>query len=172
MDLENGEQLYLVSSLDFDASSAAHLYSHRYQIEFDIRDLKVTMDGENLRARSVEMALKELMAGVAAFNLARQFRNQAAKLAKVEPRRLSFKSCWVIFQDHLLLGDEKDFDGWRNRFTRALLLAGQKRLPLRSKPRSYPRKAHPRRPKSTKFMKSQAAKSATAQPDTPPLDGK
>jgi len=172
VDLENGDQLYLVTNLDFAATSAAQLYSHRYEIEFDIRDLKVTMDAENLRARSVEMALKELMTSVIAFNLTMQFRRQAAKLARVEPRRLSFKSCWVIFQDHLLLGDEEDFEGWQIRFTLALALAGQKRLPQRSKPRSYPRVAHTRRQKSTKFMRSQAGKSDANQPDPPPTGSK
>ena len=167
VDLENGDQLYLVSSLDFDATSAARLYSHRYEIEFDIRDLKVTMDAENLRARSPEMALKELMTSVIAFNLTMQFRRQAAKLACVEPRRLSFKSCWVIFQDHLLLGNEEDFEGWQIRFTRALILAGQKRLPQRSQPRSYPRVAHVRRQKSTKFMRARTAKSKANLPAPP-----
>ena len=169
VDLDNGDQLYLVSTLDFDSTSAAELYSRRYEIEFDIRDLKVTMDAENIRARSVEMALKELMTSVIAFNLTMQFRRQAAKLARVEPRRLSFKSCWVIFQDHLLLGDEEDFEGWRIRFTRALILAGQKRLPQRSKPRSYPRVAHTRRQKSTKFMRAKTKESDTTRPNPPPL---
>jgi len=168
VDLENGEQLYLVTTLDFDAISAAGLYSHRYEIEFDIRDLKVTMDAENLRARSVEMALKELMTSVIAFNLTMQFRRQAAKLAGVQPRRLSFKSCWVIFQDHLLLGNEEDSEGWQIRFTRALALAGQKRLPQRSKPRSYPRVAHTRRQKSTKFMRAKTGKPNANKPDPPP----
>lgn len=158
VELPEGDQLYLVSSLDFDAHKAAGLYSHRYEIEFDIRDLKVTMDAENLRARSVEMALRELMTSVIAFNLTMQFRRQAAKLAGVEPRRLSFTGCWVVFQDVLLLGNEEDFEGWQIRFTRALVLASQKRLPIRTKPRSYPRVAHPRRQKSTKFMKARTPK--------------
>ena len=168
VELNNGGQLYLVSSLDFDACSAADLYSRRYEIEFDIRDLKVTMDAENLRSRSVEMAMKELMTSVIAFNLTMQFRRQAARLVRLEPRRLSFKSCWVVFQDHLLLGNEEDFEGWQIRFVRALTLASQKRLPQRSKPRSYPRVAHTRRQKSTKFMKAKSKKAAIKKPDPPP----
>jgi hypothetical protein len=167
VDLDDGEQLYLVSSLDFDAASAAQLYSHRYEIEFDIRDLKVTMDAENLRARSVDMAMKELMASVIAFNLTMQFRRQAAKLAKVTPRRLSFKSCWVIVQNHLLLAEEDDFEDWQIRFARALTVATEKKLPQRSAPRSYPRKAHPRRPKSTKFMKTQVKDPSESPPMGP-----
>ena len=42
--LGNGKSLYMVSNLEADATSAAELYSYRYDVEFDIRDLKVTMD--------------------------------------------------------------------------------------------------------------------------------
>ena len=165
---ENEEPLYIVTNLNVSASSASELYSHRYKIEFDIRDLKVTMDTENIRARSLDMVMKELLASTIAFNLTMQFRRQAAKLAQVEPRRLSFKSCWVIFQDHLLLGEEENYSGWQARFTRALLLAGQKKLPQRKSPRSFPRKAHPRRPKSTKFMKKQVADNSNESSPTDP----
>jgi hypothetical protein len=168
IELNNGQCLYLVTTLEVDSVSAAELYSRRYDVEFDIRDLKVTMDTENIRARSVAMMHKELMASVIAFNLVMQFRRQAAKLARVEPRRLSFKGCWTSFKDHLLLKNEESFEGWELRMARALVSASNRKLPNRSKPRSYPRQAHPRRPKSTKFMKSAATTSAN-QLDSPPL---
>jgi hypothetical protein len=165
---ENEEPLYLVTTLDTSAVEAATLYSHRYDVEFDIRDLKVTMNTESIRARSQQMVTKELLASVVAFNLTMQFRCQltmqfrcqAAKLASVELRRLSFTGCWVVFKDHLMLGQEESFEGWQARYTRALIIAGQKKLPQRKTPRSYARKAHPRRPKSTKFMKNQTANDA------------
>jgi hypothetical protein len=168
VELDNGQCLYLVTTLEIDSVSAAELYSRRYDIEFDIRDMKVTMDAENIRARSVAMMRKELMASVIAFNLVMQFRRQAAKLARVEPRRLSFKGCWISFKDHLLLKNEESFEGWELRIAKALVSASNRKLPKRSKPRSYPRKAHPRRPKSTKFMKADA-KEAANQTDSPPL---
>jgi hypothetical protein len=170
--LDNGESLYLVTSLEIDALSAAQLYSRRYDIEFDIRDMKVTMDAENIRARSVEMMQKELMASVIAFNLVMQFRRQAATLARVEPRRLSFKGCWTSFKDHLLLKTEEDFESWEVRYARALVSASKRKLPNRNKPRSYPRKAHPRRPKSTKFMKAEAKKAANQTAPPPLLESK
>ena len=103
VELEDGSFLYLVTTLEIDAISATELYSRRYDVEFDIRDLKVTMDAENIRAHSVAMVIKELLTSVVAFNLISQFRRQAAKLARVEPRRLSFKGVWLSFRDHLLL---------------------------------------------------------------------
>lgn len=163
---ENEEPLYLVTTLEATAKDAAQWYSRRYDIEFDIRDFKVTLDTENIRARSLEMVTKELLASVVAFNLTMQFRRQAAKLANVEPRRLSFTGCWLVFKDHLMLGQEESFEGWQTRYTRALIIAGQNVLPQRKKPRSYPRKAHPRRPKSTKFMKKKIADGAS-EPNNP-----
>ena len=153
--LENGSFLYLVTTLEIDATSAAELYSRRYDVEFDIRDLKVTMDAENILAQSVTMVIKELMTSVVAYNLIAQFRRQAAKLARVEPRRLSFKGVWLSFRDHLLLQTPETLSEWQDLYAGALISAGNRKLPNRSKPRSYPRQAHPRRPKSTKFIKVQ-----------------
>jgi hypothetical protein len=171
VELDNGSFLYLVTTLEIDAASAAELYSHRYDVEFDIRDLKVTMDAENILAQSVAMVKKELLTSVVAFNLIAQFRRQAAKLARVQPRRLSFKGVWLSFRDHLLLKEPETFLEWQDLYVGALISAGNRKLPNRGKPRSYPRKAHPRRPKSTKFMKAQrkaAQQKVDEQQEIPP----
>ena len=165
VELDNGSFMYLVTTLEIDATSAAELYSRRYDVEFDIRDLKVTMDAENILAQSVVMVKKELMTSVVAFNLIAQFRRQAAKLVRVQPRRLSFKGVWLSFRDHLLLKEPENLSDWQDLYAGALISAGKRKLPNRSKPRSYPRRAHPRRPKSTKFMKSQRK---AAKPDETP----
>ena len=155
VELDNGTFLYLVTTLEIDATSAAELYSRRYDVEFDIRDLKVTMDAENILAQSVVMVKKELMTSVVAYNLTAQFRRCAAKLAGVQPRRLSFKGVWLSFRDHLLLKQPENLSDWQDLYAGALISAGNRKLSNRSKPRSYPRRAHPRRPKSTKFMKTE-----------------
>lgn len=152
VELDNGSFFYLVTTLEVAAASAAELYSRRYDVEFDIRDLKVTMDAENILAQSVVMVKKELMTSVVAYNLIAQFRRQAAHLARVEPRRLSFKGVWLSFRDHLLLKEPETLSDWQALYAAALISAGNRKLPNRSKPRSYPRRAHPRRQKSTKFM--------------------
>jgi hypothetical protein len=166
VELDNGTFLYLVTTLEIDATSAAELYSRRYDVEFDIRDLKVTMDAENILAQSVVMVKKELMTSVIAFNLIMQFRRQAAKLARVTPRRLSFKGVWLSFRDRLLLKEPENISQWQELYVAALVSAGKRKLPNRSKPRSYPRRAHPRRPKSTKFMKTQ--RTVPQQHEAPP----
>lgn len=165
--LEDGKDLYLVSNLEVDASSQATLYLRRYDVEFDIRDLKVTMDTENLRAKSVDTVMKELMASVVAYNLVAQLRRQAAKLARVEPRRLSFSGVWLTFKHQLLYKEYSSYEEWQFAFQRALISAGDHKLPNRSRARSYPRIAHPRRPKTTKFQKS-LRKKDEQKPQKPP----
>lgn len=164
--------LYLVSSLELDGVTASELYCRRYDVEFDIRDVKVTLDAENIRAQSVEMFKKELYTSVVAYNLVAQFRRQSAELAQVKPRRLSFKGVWTTLKDRLLLQPSCSFEEWLERYAEALYRASEKKHPNRTKPRSYPRKAHPRRPKSTKFEKAQRKKKKPEDESAPHVDVK
>jgi len=161
------KKLYLVSSLELHATTASEIYRHRYDVEFDIRDLKVTMDAENIRAKSVDMVKKELYTSIVAYNLVVQFRRQAAQRAGVKPRRLRFKGIWITFKDRLLLKSPCSMEEWIRRFDEALNRAAKKKHPNRSRPRSYPRKAHARRPKSTKFEKAQRQKKPDETEETP-----
>jgi hypothetical protein len=162
VEIGGDKPLYLVSGLELDGPTAANLYRRRYDVEFDIRDVKVTLDAENIQAKSVEMFQKELYTSVVAYNLVAQFRRQAATLARVVPRRLSFKGVWTTVKDRLLLQPSCSFEAWLERYAEALYRASKKKHPNRPAPRSSPRQAHPRRPKTTKFQKSQRKKK---QPD-------
>lgn len=154
--LPNGEVLYLVTTLPVSSETAAAYYARRYDVEHDIRDVKVTLNTERLRARSVEMIKKELLTSLVAYNLVVQFRRQAAVLAQVLPRQLSFTEVWSTFQMFVLRKEPCDATTWQSRYEEALRLAAKYcKLPQRTKPRNYPRQAHPRRPKSTKFIKQQ-----------------
>ena len=55
------------------------------------------MDTENIRAKKLDTVMKELLGSVIAYNLVAQFRRQAAELARVKPRRLSFTGTWLTF---------------------------------------------------------------------------
>ena len=165
IELEGKKNLYLVSNVEADASSLGELYLRRYDVEFDIRDLKVTMDTENIRAKKFDTVKKELLGSVIAYNLVAQFRRQAAELAGVKPRRLSFSGVWLTFQHHLLYASPQTFEQWQTTYAAALVSAADRKLPNRKKPRSYPRLAHPRRPKTTKFQKSLRKKKLQEPPD-------
>lgn len=152
--LPDGTNLCLISSLPITAQCAGELYWKRYSVEFDIRDIKVTMDAEHIAAKSVDMVLKELMTSVVAYNMVAQFRRQAAGLIRVEPRALSFTGVWLSFRDGLLRKEPATHEEWLANYTRALISASQQLLPKRKTVRSCPRKAHYRAPKTTKFQKS------------------
>lgn len=164
--LDNGETLFLVTTLELRSEQAGEFYLRRYDVEHDIRDVKVTLDTENIRARSESMVKKELLTSIVAYNLVIQFRRQAAELAGVASRRLSFTGLWNTFESFLLTQPPCGASEWQSRYTHALQLATKDRLPHRPG-RSYPRRAHPRRPKSTKFMKQQAVPK-TNQTENPP----
>ena len=167
VDLENGKTLELVTNIEADALSVGQLYRRRYDVEFDIRDLKVTMDTEKIRAKSVDTMKKELLGSVIAYNLVTQLRKQAAKLINVEPRRLSFSGVWTTFQYDLLFKNLTTLEDWTLAYQKALVSASGRILPNRKKPRSYPRLAHPRRQKSTKYKKSLQKKKPETQPQPP-----
>ena len=57
---------------------------------------------ENIRAKSDEMVQKELLCSVVAYNLVVQLRREAAKVAGVQPRRLSFTGVWTTMRVCLL----------------------------------------------------------------------
>lgn len=149
--LENGEPLYLVTTLAVPSAVAAEYYGHRYDVEHDIRDLKVSLGIENIRAKSVEMVRKELLCSLVAYNLLLHLRREAAQLAGVEPRQLSFTGVWTTMKLCLLQQQPCSWAEWQERYAAALRMAAKDKLPNRPG-RSYPRRAHPRRPKSTKFM--------------------
>lgn len=159
VELENGEYLYLVTTMPIPSEVAAEYYSHRYDVEHDIRDVKVSMGVESIRAKSDEMVQKELLCSVVAYNLVVELRREAAKVADVQPRRLSFTGVWTTMQICLLHQPPSTWSEWQARYERAVQIAAAHKLPNRPG-RTYPRRAHPRRPKSTKFMQHQ-----TKQPD-------
>lgn len=144
--------LYLVTSLEQDAATLAGLFEHRVQVEIDIRNLKVVMDTENIRAKSVDTFKKELYTSVVAYNLVSQFRRQAAELNNVAPRRMSFKRTWTTFQTFLLRHMHTDAKDWREAFRTALFYATKDKLPNRPG-RTAKREAYRKRPKNAQFNK-------------------
>lgn len=146
--------LYLVTSLPQAASSLAELYRRRGDVEIDIRNLKVVLNTEQIRARSTAMFQKEFLTSMVAYNLVIQFRRQAAEQAGLPPRRLSFKRTWTTFRQFLWTQPMCDAATWRARYAGALGYAMQDKLPNRPG-RSYPREVYHRRPKSSHFPKRQ-----------------
>jgi hypothetical protein len=159
------ECLMLVTTMRWSSEDAANAYSHRYDVEHNIRDLKVTMNFDKIRAKSEEMVRKEILCSVVAYNLVLEFRREAAKIANLPPRRLSFTGVWNTFEIYLLHQPPCSASKWLERYEEALKIASTDKLPNRPG-RSYPRKAHSRHPRSAKFMKK-SSKEKTTKPEIP-----
>jgi len=87
------------------------LYKKRWQIEVDFRNIKTTMGMERLSCKSPEMNEKEIWVYFLAYNLIRLLMAQAALLADILPRQLSFKhtlQLWLVWsqQSHVIDEDQ------------------------------------------------------------------
>ena len=90
---ENGEPEYLrifTTLMDVSADEIVALYSQRWNVETDIRDLKQTLKLNYLRSKTVDMVLKELHLAIIAYNIVNELRRQIALKSGDRPRDLSF----------------------------------------------------------------------------------
>ena len=146
------ESLYIVEDVGASTKQLRDLYWKRNDIEVDIRNIKLVIGTEEIRAQSKEMFLKEFAMSMVAYNLTTQLRRQAALIANCEPRELSFTGVWSVYRNMLQGIEVSDSNQWIERLERALRYASQQKLPNRPG-RSYPREAYTRRPKTTHFQK-------------------
>ena len=151
---QNGKasKLYLFTTCEEPADEIVAIYARRWNIETDLRSLKRTVRLQTLNSKSVDMAGKELVAGVAAYNLVHAFMEAAAREAGLEPRELSFSYA----QDHVFaslpaLMDATSPDETREQLQRLLRNIAACKLPERKKRRSYPRKIWLRRSSFPKY---------------------
>lgn len=146
------ENLYLIQDVGATPKQLRALYWQRNDVEVDIRNIKLVIGTEEIRAKSDEMFLKEFTLAMVAYNLTTQLRRQAAAIAECEPRELSFTGVWSVYR-HVIQGIElTDPSQWPERLDRALRYASKKKL-FKRPGRSYPREAYSRRPKTTHFQK-------------------
>lgn len=67
------------------------LYRRRWQVELDLRNIKITLGVDVLSCRTPQMVMKEWWVHLLAYNLIRLLMAQAAAASGVQPRQLSFK---------------------------------------------------------------------------------
>jgi len=139
-------KLYIFTTCDQSADEIVILYGRRWNIETDLRSLKRTVRLHALKSRTVDMVAKELVLGVAAYNLVHTFMEAAAQKAGLEPRELSFSYA----QDHVYaalpyLMNTRSPRETKDRLQQLLRQVASCKLPKRRKRRSYPRKVWLRR---------------------------
>jgi hypothetical protein len=88
--------IYLFTTLTdaktYSAEQLLDLYATRWQIELDLRYLKTQMNLHQLECKSADMAEKEWMAGLMAYNLVRALMMTAALSKGLQPTLLSFSA--------------------------------------------------------------------------------
>lgn len=112
-------------------------YGRRWQVELDLRTVKVTMGLGQLEVKSADLARKEFYAGLMAYNLVRGLMGVAARSSGGVVQELSFAAARTILFGALGLL----WLGWvparrrREELERVCQEVGRARLPRRKKPR-------------------------------------
>ena len=94
-----GERVLVTTLLDAHSASPVELdrlYRSRWNIEVDLRSIKAEMGMDILRCKSPEMVRKEVAVHLLAYTLVRAVMAQAASLAQVLARALSFKGATQV----------------------------------------------------------------------------
>jgi hypothetical protein len=163
-----GEPLHVASTIDLLPEKAFELYGLRYTaVEHDIRDIKTTLNLDRMAAQSDDMVCKEILCSMVAYNLIVQFRKQAASKANLPPRRISFTRCYDTIRFFLFNFGDNPLERWLARYDQAIKLASKDVLPIRPG-RSFARKAHPKRPKSTNEQRHRKPKKTIPTQETKP----
>jgi hypothetical protein len=126
------------------------LYRSRWNIEVDLRSIKAEMGMDILRCKSPRMIRKEVGAHLLAYNLVRTVMAQAATLADVLARALSFKGAiQVLNAYHQQL---RHSAGARISIMAAHVLGAVSTLRLPSRPDRVEPRAIKRRPKPHRLL--------------------
>jgi len=141
----------LLDPVAYPADQLIGLYARRWHLELALRHLKTTMGMELLRCQSPDMAEKELLAYLVAYNMIRCLMAQAVAQAGVEMHRLSFKGTVDAVRQYTPALHRARSKAQRQQICNALLrIIVQDLVPLRSH-RQEPR-AVKRRPKAYQLL--------------------
>lgn len=80
----------LLDAERYPAEAIAKLYELRWQVEVDLRDLKITLVLDVLKGKKLDTVLKEVQIYVQVYNLVRLVTVHAARRQRVQPHRISF----------------------------------------------------------------------------------
>jgi len=138
----------LLAADAYPLAEIAELYHKRWNIELDIRALKTTLHLDQLRCQTPFMVAKEIWVQVLAYNLIRKVSAQAAQLAGLHPRDLSFKATLQVVRggwQQLTTPTGDDYVRLAQALLRSLRKQRVGQRPGRCEPRAVKRRAKPHR---------------------------
>jgi hypothetical protein len=129
--------LYLFTTLSdaqtYSPEALVQLYGQRWRVELCLRFVKTQMELNFLNCQSADMARKEWLAGLTAYNLIRSTMVAAAARTQISVHMLSFSRSRQLFLAWLLRWSPRPRD--LQRWVRLLEDIARVRLPHRRKPR-------------------------------------
>jgi hypothetical protein len=132
--------LALFTTLPDPVEEILKLYGQRWNIETDLRTLKSQLRMEQLSCATPEMAAKEIVMAIAAYNLVRAVICLAAKQSGRPPREYSFTRAARIVQSFAPKIASANSAEAKRHFDRMMYFLQQAKLPQRKR-KPYPRGA-------------------------------
>jgi hypothetical protein len=133
----------LLSPKDASKAELKALYKKRWQIEVDFRNIKTTLGMETLSCKTPKMSEKEIWIYFLAYNLIRLLMAQAALLADILPRQLSFKHTLQLW---LACNQQDAYTTHETNHELLFMLISQRKIgnrPGRIEPRAVKRRPKP-----------------------------
>jgi Transposase DDE domain len=147
------QKLFFFTTLTLPPEKILSLYGYRWNIETDLRSLKREVRLHMLEAKSPDMVAKELLLGVAAYNLTRAAMNDAGAALGLDPRQFSFSLAQDTLNAFLPVFANATSDQQRHQIMQEMLrVFSQSTLPRRKR-NPYPREIW-RRPSTFPTRKS------------------
>jgi hypothetical protein len=110
----------LLDSVVYTKEDLADLFLKRWNIELDLRSIKIVMQMDVLRCKSPDLVDKEIWVHMLAYNIIRKFMATAAAKNGAEPREMSFKGtlqALTAFRDAMRTADpERRAKLWETMF--------------------------------------------------------
>jgi hypothetical protein len=139
------QKLYFFTTFTLPPEQILRVYGYRWNIETDLRSLKREVRLHMLDVRTPDMAAKELVLSVAAYNLTRAAMNAAGSALGLDPRQFSFSRAQDTLNAYLPLFANATSDQQRRQLMQEMLrVFSQSKLPRHRNRPSYPREIWPR----------------------------
>lgn len=142
--------IYLIENCGMPTKKASEFYLQRVNIETDIENVKVRLEGEELKGKSTEAAQKELSIIILHYQLIAATRMTAAKKHKVPARTLGFTGVRECFRNYFERAAGRSQKTARQHFLKALDLMANCKIPHRPG-RSCKRECYHRRTRGDSF---------------------
>jgi hypothetical protein len=109
----------LLEPADLPAGEAPLVYHERWDHELVFAEIKTHLNGRpvHLRSKTPRGVVQELYGLFLAHRILRHLMSEAAQPEKLEPRRLSFKDCLRVLQNHLHEAPTCSVAAWYHRLT-------------------------------------------------------